>query len=400
MAWRIDEHVIRGEIDNRSRGKVTGRIWFVDHDEPVVLELEGNPWRDLAGHLLRFTNPEPKPGLRDGFAPTQNGVVGDITASRKVKVPDVSMEEVLKCYEKKQPFPWHWGNSLYLEWFSLRNGRVVIETAGFTLELDDTATWSMNEEEEVEQRRANGEALTGFMDRMMAAFAGEGGEDDDEPQSKAEAEADAEAARMDLLLDRVQARIEREGHDDFDRIFDEERTRLMRERGEVEPVPTPEQEAERQQWIEEMNAICAEAIQEGNADDWTEDERHPLVERCTELAVRLHHEVGEWLPENATDEHPLLEVIHGTQFAAAKLAGALESCDEWPPDELFAGNVLVRLKKTRECLRDALAGLDSADHESLATPVWRAFARKEVGEILAEVEGLIAEVRAVLNDGE
>ncbi|MCW1924930.1 hypothetical protein OKA05_20375 [Luteolibacter arcticus] len=397
MAWRIDEHVIRGEIDNRTRGKVTGRIWFTGSDEPVVLELEGNPWRDLAGHLLRFSNPTPKPGLREGFAPLQDGVVGDITASRKVKVPDVPMEEVIACYEKKQPFPWHWGNSLYLEWFSMKNGRVVIETADFKLDLDDTAVWTMSDEEEIEQRRANGEAMTGFMDRMMMAVAEQSGHDDDDaPKSKAEAEADAEAARMDLLLDRVQARIEREGHDDFERIFDEERTRLMRERGESDPQLTPEQEAERQRWIEEMNAICAESVENADADDWKDDQRHPLIERCVELAVRLHHEVGEWLPKDAPQEHPLLEVINGVQSASAKLGGALESADEWPPDKLFAGDVLVRLKKAREWLRDALHGIDAADHESLATPVWRAFVRKETGEILGEVEGLIAEVREVL----
>lgn len=401
MAWRIDEHVVRGEIDNRERGKTTGRIWIADRNEPVVLELEGNPWRDLAGHLLRFTNPAPKPGLRDGFMDEQTGVVGDITASRKVKVPDVPMEEVLECYKRKEPFPWHWGNSLYLEWFSLCNGRVVIETVDFTLELDDTATWSMSEEEEIEQRLANGEAMTGFMDRMLAVMAGEEAEDDDDaPQSKAEAEADAEAARMDQLLDRVTARLEKEGHDDFERILEEERARQKKERGEVDRVLTPEQEAERQRWIEEMNAICAEAIEETAADDWKDDERHPLVERCSDLGVRLHHEAKAWLPEDAPQEHPLFEIMYGTQFAAAKLAGALATCDEWPPDGLFAGNVLVRLKKARGCLGDALAGLDSADQENLATPVWRAFVRKEVGEILGEVERLVAEVREVLADEE
>ncbi|MCW1887229.1 hypothetical protein OKA04_21000 [Luteolibacter flavescens] len=402
MAWRIDEHVIRGEIDNRTRGKVTGRIWFVDREEPVTLELEGNAWRDLAGHLLRFTNPEPKPGLRDGFATLQDGVAGDITASRKVKVPDVSMEELLVCYEKKQPFPWHWGNSLYLEWFSQYNGRVVIETAGFTLELDDTAVWTMSEEEEVAQRQANAEAMTTFMDRMLAAtVAGAGDEDDDDaPQSKAEAEADAEAARMDLLLDRVQARLEREGHEDFERVFDEERERLKRERGEVEPELTPEEKEERQRWIEEMNQICAEAIEEAKSDDWKEPESHPLVERCMELGIRMHHEVGEWLDEPATQEHPLLEVIYGTQTAAAKLSGALATTDEWPPEDWIAGSVLVRLKKVRECLRDALSGLDSADQEGLATPIWRAFSRKELDEILGEVEGMIVEVRDVLKEGE
>lgn len=37
------------------------------------------------------------------------------------------MEELLAIIRAKQPFPWHWGNSLYLKWFSGANGRVVIE---------------------------------------------------------------------------------------------------------------------------------------------------------------------------------------------------------------------------------------------------------------------------------
>ena len=64
---------------------------------------------------------------------------------------------------------------------------------------------------------------------------------------------------MELLLDRVSARIEREGHEEgkFEQILDEERARLRRERGEPEePEPPPEQEAERAAWIEEMNAIA------------------------------------------------------------------------------------------------------------------------------------------------
>ncbi|HTO05356.1 MAG TPA: hypothetical protein VL069_16730 [Opitutus sp.] len=91
MAWRIDEHVTRGEIDNRIRDCVTGRIWFFGRDEPVILALTGNAWRDLAGHRLEFVNPEPKPGLSPSFAAHQRGTTGDITASRKVRVPDIPM---------------------------------------------------------------------------------------------------------------------------------------------------------------------------------------------------------------------------------------------------------------------------------------------------------------------
>ena len=87
MAWRIDEEVIRGEIDNRTRGRVTGRIWLAGRNAPVELDLAGNAWRDLAGRRLEFVNPEPKAGQfpLEGFAARPTGVIGDCTASRKVK---------------------------------------------------------------------------------------------------------------------------------------------------------------------------------------------------------------------------------------------------------------------------------------------------------------------------
>lgn len=417
MAWRIDEQVIRGEIDNRVRGRVTGRIWLARRDEPIVLDLKGNAWRDLAGHVLRFTNPEPQPahGSLEGLADRQNGVVGDITASRKVKVPECSREELEELYVARKPFPWRWGNALYLEWFSERNGRIVIESASYELDLDATEAWEMSEEEETEQRRVNAGALADFMDRLVTAIDGDAvlrdeDDDDDLPRSHAEKEADAEAARMDLLLDRVSARLDRDpdGEKNFDRILTEERERLRRERGEPEePPPTPEQEAEHAAWIEEMNAVAEEALAEAEAEKWkraTPKRRPPLVARCSDLSVRLVREVdkGGWLPEDAQGEHPLVEIVSSTQAAAAKLAGALgmDSDREWPPRALFAGNALVRLKKARDYLRDALLGLDSADEENLASTGWRIEIRREIGEILGAVQEHIHEVRQVLENDE
>lgn len=256
MAWRIDEQVTHGEIDNRRKGYLTGRIWFTGREEPVELELTGNPWADLAGHTLRFRNPDPKPGLTEGFNARQQGVVGDITASRKVKVPDCSTEEMLKCYGEKRPFPWHWANSLYLEWHSLTNGRVVIESGSYQLEIDAEPAWTMQEGDEEAQRIKNAEALTDFMNRLGAMLAeAEEDFDDDEPHSEAEAKAEAETEWMNRLLDRVTARIEREGREelDFDRIYNEERERLRRECGiPPDPEPTPEEEAQSQEWIAEI----------------------------------------------------------------------------------------------------------------------------------------------------
>lgn len=413
MAWRIDQAVVRGEIDNRRQGGVTGRIWFLGRDEPMTLELEGNAWRDLAGHCLRFSNPAPVKEEMQGLAPVQRGVVGDITAARKVKVPDCSMEEVLEHYQARTPFPWHWGNSLYLEWFSESNGRIVIESASYQLTLEGEAAWEMSEAEEGQQRKKNQRALEGFMERLLGcppekllSQPDSADYEDEPPQSTAEAEADAEAARMDLLLDRIQARIEREGgaEADFEQIMEEERERLRRERGEPDPPPlTPEEEAEREAWIKEINAAADEVLADPDQNDWEdEEERHPLVLRCSDLAIRLQQEISEagWLPENASEEHPLHEIAHGLMFAGAKLAGAfgMGSDEEWPPDPLFAGDVLVRLKKARGWLGDALGGLDAADQEELATGEWRANTRQEVTEILEEIHRYIAEVRAVLED--
>ncbi len=407
MAWRIDEYVEYGEIDNRTRGRVTGQIWFRGLDGPVRLELEGNPWRDLAGQRLRFRNPKPKPMPEDkrSFAREQIGVVGDITASRKVKVLEFPLEELGQYYKTGKPMPYHWGNSLYLEWHSERNGRVVIESAEYELEVEPEATWQMSEAEEITQHEANAQAMTGFMDRLLeAAGQAEADADEDAPQSRAEAEADAEAARMDLLNERICARLEREPEADAERyeaIMEEERERLRKERGEPEPEPlSPEEEAEREQWIDAMNAAAAEAFE---ADDCpVTDDRHPLVEHCHDFSLQLRSDIefAGWLPEHAQEEHPLHELTYGISFAAAKLAGALDIHDEWPPDPLFAGNSLVRLKKARNCLNDAHAGLEAAEAEGICDPVWLRRTRQELERLQASVGKLIDEIREVLRDAE
>lgn len=48
MAFRIHDSVVRGEVDNRAKGIVRGKIWVEGRAEPVVLELRATPapiWR-------------------------------------------------------------------------------------------------------------------------------------------------------------------------------------------------------------------------------------------------------------------------------------------------------------------------------------------------------------------
>ena len=172
MAWRFHEHILRGELDNRTRGRVTGRIWLAGVVEPLALDLRGDCAPDLAGCVLTFENPTPQPVTEDQPAAEQRGWVGDITASQKVRVHDVPMEEVLRLYKLRQPAPWHWANCLYLEWYSERNGRVVVQTADFTLHISAPA-WTLTDEEYRASREASGQEHIAWMEATYGPLTGE-----------------------------------------------------------------------------------------------------------------------------------------------------------------------------------------------------------------------------------
>ncbi len=167
MAWRIEEAVTRGEIDNTVEGRTTGRIWLAGRDEPLVLILEGDCWRDLAGTRLRFQNHTPV-AVADSAAldVNQTGIVGDMTASRKNKVPTVPEDELHRLYQNQSEIPYEWRNTLYLEWFSEINGRVVIETTSFTMEISPHE-WEMDEDAENAQKLANLNAMRDFMAQVI-----------------------------------------------------------------------------------------------------------------------------------------------------------------------------------------------------------------------------------------
>ncbi len=405
MAWRIDEAVVRGEIDNRMRGHVTGRLWFAGRDEPVVLDLAGNCWRDLAGRRLEFTNPQPKPGDVGKLAPLQRGVVGDISASRKVKVPDIPLSDLHLYYKTGREMPWHWGNALMLEWFSEENGRVVIESASFDLKIVGEPAWEMSEAEEEAQRKANGAAMTGFMERLAEAAGAEEreivddtpAEWDEKPQT--EEEAEAQQARSDKLADRIEARLRKEGEEAYDRILEEEIDRLHREEGR--PEPTPEQLARNAEWIDEMNRAGEEAL--ANPDPELEKElefEHPLVARVMEFALQLRITAKDegWRPEDAGQEHPVSELLDATMIAGPKLAGALNG-QYWPPEIEFCAHTIVRLKRARGYLEDALRAVEACHDEKLIKSEHLGPILVELGDFIQDIDALIAELRAKLERG-
>ena len=343
----------------------------------------------------------------EAFSLEQTGKAGDMTASRRVKVPLVPVENMRRTDGKEPKSAFHWANCLHLEWFSEQNGRVVIEGVGFDVEIADGPIWSMTCGDLKAQADASSHNIVEFLAKAAASLEVHSAlQDDEEAIPAAEAEMDAEMERMDTLTDRIARRLEKEGLSDvtdWERIYEEESARLRKQRGEPEPEPlTPEQEEERRQWVEEMNSGAAEALKDMEAEAWKGGklfEKHPLVEECRQLSRQLYSE--KFVPADTHPEHPLSEIRDSLSMACGKLAGALNRSsrdEEWPPDQFTAPSVLVFLKKARDRLRDALAAMDSADEQNLVTARWRLQNRRRISHILAETQRHIDEARRVLRD--
>jgi len=82
-------------------------------------------------------------------------------------VPALPLGEWLNRRRLGLRAPEYLGNALSIEWYSDHDGRVVIESASFALEVS-LPEWEMTAEEETEQRQRNTLALTQFLDRLEA----------------------------------------------------------------------------------------------------------------------------------------------------------------------------------------------------------------------------------------
>ena len=176
MHWRLHLNLIEGELDNHTRGKVTGWIRFNRNGKRplgVILNLNGDFHEDIRGKAIRLTNPKPSERIAErergttymeGFTSIQTGEVGDMTAGltagfwtqdrvrhlvnkRKqvldefyVKQEDRSKylrefaEPYRKLVERKAPF-YPYVDHPFIEWFSYSNGRVVLELESSQVEV-------------------------------------------------------------------------------------------------------------------------------------------------------------------------------------------------------------------------------------------------------------------------
>ena len=397
MAFRIHDSVVRGEIDNRVKGIVRGRIWIEGRAEPVVLELKGNAWPDLAGCRLTFTNPQqrvPHAHL-DSLHPLQHGSIGDLTASRKVRVFDVPLPDALDMIHRKEKPSEHMANCLYLEWFSEANGRVVIESADYELTIS-APEWRLTPEEDAERAKQADTGMADFMGKLSEAIEQHqsGQKDPEEPWDEHDYEKFLKES--DARTDKYMELLDKYGDSD------EAEAKIAREMG-WERELTPEEAELEQQRIEEMNAACEAALNEPEPEpephregiDWirTEDGDlcHPLEHRCSETAIRYWKQVDE-LGLDKMGDKDLEQFIFEFQTTSAKLAGALGGVARGTgfADASFT---VACLKRALDHLHKSQAGLEATAAKKLLPETLIAEARKELFEIREGILRLMDEFR-------
>lgn len=397
MPWRIDEYVVRGEIDNRTRGVVTGCIWLAGIEQPLVLELSGDCEPDLAGCLLRFENPGPIPLTTRPPALLQRGTAGQITAARKVRVLDIPFEEAYAVLKQGGTPPEHMANALYLEWHSDFSGRIAIESADYQLEISEPA-WQLSAEEIAQRaRRADEGSSEPALD----------GADDDQ-------EVDWDEFRCEQFLRESDARTEKYGkllekyadHPESERIIAHEMgwTWLTEALDEQEKNPPTAEESA----VDEEIAFDETELEEApdpalEGIDWVHDgeERytHPIQKRAKDALYGMFDELRPLGLFPDCEDDDLGDFVAHFMTLSAKLAGALGSIARgwYRPD---AGMTIAQLKRALEILNDALAAADRVAAKRDLPWTRAAHYRGELFAVREAMLALIARLRENARNGE
>lgn len=409
MAWRISENVIRGEIDCRTKGVVTGTIWLRGHGEPLRLSLVGNPLGDLAGCLMTFTNPKPLANEAvnlSKLATMQTGTVGDLTASKKISTFDLPLKKIIELATAGKPIPTRQANALYLEWFSQGNGRVLIEGADFEVTMSVPPLWRLSPAEESAQIDANIDAFRDFLEGNDLSWTGPDEDDDvsgpdgmfDEfAWEKMLRESDQKSDKLGEVMQKY------EGHPDSERLI----ARAMNwtwvedeldaeERG-LYQVLDDDDDLEAEEAEADFEELKPNPLTEGK--DWVRDERgeiqHPLSLRSFKLGMRMWRYADEFNLLLNEKDRTVNDMVSNAQLCAAKLAGSLNDLAyDFDPEP---GLVVASLKRAINHLHLSLRASEMVKKgDKIPTEQVEQW-RRELFEIREDILRLMHEHRQKLN---
>ena len=209
MAWRPYANLMNGELDNRMPGRVTGWMRFFRRGKRplrVTFDLAGDFHEDIRGRAIRLTNAKPSDEnarlgrngtYMEGFSRVQRGNVGDITAGLplgpwteelaqkfmaqneliwdEARLPEAEREHRRREWTDRYrqhiaagELYYPYVSYPYIEWYSDRNGRVVLELDASQVEiLDGVDPREKTPGELVADKRRRAQALGEFMTGMV-----------------------------------------------------------------------------------------------------------------------------------------------------------------------------------------------------------------------------------------
>lgn len=347
MAWRIDEAVTHGVIDNTVEGRTSGRIWLAGRSDPLELSLDGDCWRDLAGTRLRFRNPQPKETRESGqLDANQEGIVGDMTASRRCRISLLDQDGTHHADDNGGRTPFEWRNTLYLEWFSRSNGRVLVESSGFELQISGHE-WEMDGDAEEAQKLANLNSMRDFMAQVIKRR--ETGEDHDQEGELDEFAWEQRLRESDRLTDAYQEVIEKYMDDPdserkeafvmgWDGLLDAlaDRDEEFDEGSAGDPEDFGEVDEDEDDGLEEIEAFSGEG------------DEHPLQARAQALSMLAM----DLVEREAGPGSPAYVLVSSLLQVSGKLAGALNGRGSGYEPE--TGYVLAILKRCLSWLNESV----------------------------------------------
>jgi hypothetical protein len=292
----------------------------------------------------------------------------------------------------KQP-PYEWRNSLYIEWFSEENGRVVIESADFELQITEF-TWQMDEAEEQAQQFANLNAMRNWLATIIQRPEKKDDDDDedgfeeDEDLPVSEAEWEESLKLSDRLTDAHMEAMDKYAEDDddetkvafvmgWDHMLD-----MMAQAQENSGKPQTADQSPSMEDFEDDDDDPEDAGEEWKEDaeddsddddafaDYMEERRsHPLQKTAHKLVTRILRDLrdedrDEGIESEEARNTPLSRFISNTMSISGKLAGALSTRRFAEGSD--AGYTLAILKRCLNWSNEALSGLN----DLLADAMW------------------------------
>lgn len=155
MAWRPYENLIEGVLDNSKPVKINGWMKFLGCKEKIKFNLDSDFLEDIRGSVIKILNPNPSfrngdENYMNGFSIIQKGTAGDITGGLR-----------------PQPYV----DYPYIEWYSEKNGRVVLELDPGQLEIIKQPPKTLNkkttkelEKDQLAKKKAMFEHLKGCVE--------------------------------------------------------------------------------------------------------------------------------------------------------------------------------------------------------------------------------------------